>query len=213
MKTYSNLCSADLARQLAAAGVLASGAQNGPITRPTPPGLLICQVGGVIESTVFDVDRGYGTGFIIHLHVAVDLSIIRIWRWELDLPWTDPQFQWIAEPTGEKFPLDMYQIPGCAALKYPKEQVINHVRVVRRGRCLDGTLVGFGFESIPDSYPHGTTIDANLVLIDEMGRGFSTPVQLFADRSAKFRREKAGKTLEDLKWKNQAIPENAFIQS
>src|ERR1700722_17935797 len=98
MKTYSNLCSADLARQLATAGVLVRESQPTPITRPAPPGLLICQVGGVTESTAFDVGRGYGTGFIINVHVAVDLPNIRIWRWELDLPWEDPQFQWLAEP-------------------------------------------------------------------------------------------------------------------
>ncbi len=39
--------------------------------------------------------------------------------------------------------------------------------------------------SIPGSYRHGASIDTNLVLIDEMGREFSTPVQFWANRMAK----------------------------
>jgi hypothetical protein len=107
----------------------------------------------------------------------------------------------------------MYQIPGCPGLEHPKEEIINHARTLRRGRCLDGALVGLGFESIPDSDPHGTIIDASLALIDEMGRGFSTPVRLFADCSAKLRRAGEGKSSKDLIWEKRGIPKHELIQS
>jgi hypothetical protein len=179
MKTYSPLVVPDLTRQLVAAGFLAEDAH------PAPPRVLIAQVGGVLENSAFDADRGYGTGYSLSLHLAVDLPALTIWGWKLDLPWEDPQFQWLPEPQGSVFPVNMYQVPGCEGLKFPRDEVINHRRVLRRGYGLEGLLLGFGFASIPDSYRHGADIDANLVLIDEMRREFSTPVQFWANRMAK----------------------------
>jgi hypothetical protein len=193
MKTYSSLVASDLTRQLVAAGFLTEDAQDAAITHPAPPGLLICQVGGIVESSAFDLDCGSGTGYSLSLHIAVDLPTFAIWEWRLDLPWEDPQFQWLPDPPGRVFPDNMYQVPGCPGLKFPRDVVLNHRRVLRRGYGLDGLLLGFGFESIPDSYHHGANIDASLVLIDEMGRGFSTPVQLWANRMAKIDRKRTKK--------------------
>ena len=183
MRTYSSLVVPELTRQLVAAGFLLEDAH------PAPPRVLIAQVGGVFENSAFDAHRGYGTGYSLSLHIAVDRAAFAIWEWKLDLPWEDPQFQWLPEPQGSVFPVNMYQVPGCEGLKFPRDEVINHRRVLRRGHGLDGLLLGFGFESIPNSYRHGASIDANLVLIDEMGRKFSTPVQFWANRMAKIDRK------------------------
>jgi hypothetical protein len=191
MKTYSRLLAPDLTRQLVAAGILRGDAEDAANTHPTPPGLLVSQVGGFVESTAFDLDCGCGTGYILSLHVAVDLPAFGILGWRLDLPWEDPQFQWLTDPTEYMSSDNMYQVPGCSGLKYPRDEVINHRRLLRRGHGFKGLLLGYGFESIPDSYHHGATIDASLVLIDEMGRGFSTAVQLWADRSARINRKRA----------------------
>lgn len=183
MKMYSRLLLPELTDQLKAARILGAETGDGANTRPAPPGLLVCQVGGVADTTAFDLPCG-GTGFILWVHVAVDMPAFRILSWELVLPWEDAQFQWLADPS-ERVPSDgMYQVPGCVGLKYPRDQVLNHRRTLKRGHSLDGLLLGLGFESIPARYRHGTTIDASLVLIDEMGRGFSSPVQLWTDRSA-----------------------------
>jgi hypothetical protein len=192
MKTYSRLFVQDLTHQLKAAGVLTGDAEDAAITHPAPPGLLVSQVGGCAESSAFDLDCG-GTGYNLSLHVAVDLPALRILGWKLDLPWEDPQFQWLADPSEYMSSDEMYQIPSCVGLRYSRDEVINHRRLLQRGQGLDGFLLGYGFESIPDSYHHGATIDASLVLIDEMWRGFSTPVQLWADRSAKLNRQRRKK--------------------
>jgi len=194
MKTYSRNVAPNLTRQLEAAGVLTGDAQDGAGTHPAPPGLLISQVGGVVESSAFDLDSGYGTGYMLPLHVAVDLPAFGILGWQLDLPWEDPQFQWLTDPSEYAFPDSMYQVPACPRLKYPRDEVINHRRTLKRGHSLEGLLLGWGFESIPDSYHHGATIDASLVLIDELNRGFSTTVQLWADRSAKINWQRRKKT-------------------
>jgi len=194
MKTYSRLFAPDLTHQLEAAGVLTGDGQDGAVTHPAPPGLLISQVGGVVESSAFDLDCGYGTGYTLALHVAVDLPAFGISGWKLDLPWEVPQFLWLTDPSEDTSRDSMYQVPGCAKLKFPREVVINHRRVLQRGHALDGLLLGYSFESIPDSHHHGGTIDAGLVLVDEIGRGFSTPVQLWVDRSAKIARQRRKKT-------------------
>lgn len=193
MRTYSRLGGQDLTRRLVDAGFLAGDAQDSAIIDPAPPGLFISQTGSIFENSASDCDSGYGTLYSLSLHLAVDVPAMAIWGWRLDLPWEDPQFQWLAEPQGHEFPENMYQFPGCPDLMFPRDEVINHRRRLQRGRGLDGLLLGFGFESIPDSYRHGATIDASLVLIDDMGRDFPTPVQLWANRIARIDRRQAKK--------------------
>jgi hypothetical protein len=185
MKMYSRLFEPDLTHQLEATGVITGDAQDVATTHASLPGLLVRQVGGDVVNSVFDLDCGYGAGYILALHVAVDLPAFGIWGWKLDLPWEDPQFQWLTDPSEQRSLDNMYQVPGCPRLSFPREEVINHRRLLRRGHSLDGLLLGWGFESIPDTYRHGTKIEASLVLIDEMERGFTTPVQLWANRGAR----------------------------
>lgn len=193
MKMYSRLFEPDLTHQLEATGVITGDAQDVATTHSSLPGLLVRQVGGDVVNSAFDLDCGYGTGYRLALHVAVDLPAFKILRWELHLPWEDPQFQWLTDPS-EQVSLDnMYQVSGCYRLELPRNEVINHRRLLRRGHSLDGLLLGRGFESIPDSYRHGAKIEASLVLIDKMERGFTTPVQLWANRGAKIDRPRRKK--------------------
>jgi hypothetical protein len=193
MKRYSNLFAPDLTRQLVSTGFLPVDAQDAAITHPAPPWLKVSQEAGPVENSIFDLDCGSGTGCILDLQIAVDLGAFSIWGWELDLPWKDPEFRFLPEPTGESFPYNMYKFPGCETLIFPRDDVINHRRRLQRGHGLDGLLLGSSFESIPDSYKHGAQIEASLVLIDEMRRAFSTPVQLWADRIAKINRQRRKK--------------------
>lgn len=191
MKPYSRNLAPDLIRKLEDAGVIT---EDPAITHPTSPGLQICQVGGVVESSAFDLDGGHGTGFMLALHVAVALPTFRIWGWRLDLPWEELQIQWLMDPREQVPPDEMYQVPGRAGLRIPRDEVINHHRLLRPGYSLDGWLIGWGFESIPDTYGHAEIIKASLVLVDEMGRDFPTPVELWADRWAKINRQKRKKS-------------------
>jgi hypothetical protein len=212
MKTYSRLGASDLTRQLVTGGFLAGEAQDAAFIHPAPPGLLISQDVDMMASSAFDLDCCPGTGYNLFLHIAVDLPRFAIWEWMLDLPWKDPQIQWLPDPTGHTFPNNMYQFPGCPDLKFPRDEVINHRRMIRRGRPLDGMLLGYGFESIPDSYRHGANIDASLVLIDEMGRGFSTPVKLWINRRAKIDRKRTKKTTRGRLFENRDRSESELVK-
>ena len=155
MKMYSRLFEPDLTHQLEATGVITGDAQDVATTHSSLPGLLVRQVGGDVVNSAFDLDCGYGTGYRLALHVAVDLPAFKILRWELHLPWEDPQFQWLTDPSEEVSLDNMYQVSGCYRLEFPRNEVINHRRLLRRGHSLDGLLLGRGFESIPDLYRHG----------------------------------------------------------
>lgn len=191
MNKYSRIVVPDLTRQLVATSFLPVDAQDAAITHAAPPWLAISQVGGLVENSIFDPDCGSGTGCILDLHIAVDRRAFSIWGWELDLPWKDPNFQWLPEPRGSKFPENMYQIPGCKGLEYPPGVVINHRHLLQRGHILEGLLLGHSFAPIPDSYHHGANIDARLVIIDEMGLSFSTQVELWVNRIARIDRKPA----------------------
>jgi hypothetical protein len=212
MKMYSRLFAPDLTHQLEAAGILTGDAQDAAITHPAPPWLKISQEGGPFENSIFDLDCGGGTGCMLDLHVAVDRQLFPIWRWLLDLPRKGPKFQWLPEPPGGKFPDNMYKFPGREALMYPRDQVINHLSLVKRGYNLNGLLLGYSFESIPDSYRNGANIDASLVLVDEMGRGFSTAVQLCVNRMAKIDRKRAKPKTRRPIFENQYCAEDELVQ-
>jgi hypothetical protein len=209
MKTYSRLHIPSLTRQLVVAGFLAGDAQDAASTFPAPGGVLVSQDGGIVENSAFDLDCGYGTGFMLSLHIAVDLPAFAIWKWQLDLPWNDLQIQWLPDPLGIVYD-DMYQIPGWD-VRFARSEVINHRRALRRGHGLDGLLLGFSFESIPALYQHGANIDASLVLISEMGRDFSTPVQLWANRIAKIDRKQAKANRKGWLFENRDCVENGLV--
>src|ERR1700741_3197499 len=161
MKSYSRLALPELTRQLITSKVITEDAQNGAIDHPAPRVLISQEGSGIAESSAFDLDGGYGAGYILSLRIATDLPTLEIYEWRLTLPWEDPRFQWLPDP-----PNNIFEFPDHQT--FPRDVVINHRRVLHRGRILDGFLLGFGFESIPDRYRHGKDIPASLVLIDGM---------------------------------------------
>jgi hypothetical protein len=211
-KMYSRLLVPDLTRKLIDAGILSGDAPDAAIT-PARKDVLICQFGGVDESSAFDLDCGHGTGYMLSLHVAVDLPRFKIWRWELDLPWEDPQFQWLADPAEYSSVEEMYQF--SSTLKYPRAEVVNHRHELQRGRGLDGLLLGRGYESIPASYRHGATVTASLILTDDMNHDFVTPVQLWVNRGALIDRKRAKATTKNRRrlFDKQDFAKDGVIQS
>ena len=213
MKKYSRLVAPEIPRQLVAGGFLTADAHDASITHRAPPGLLIRQVEGNVVNSAFDLNCGHGTGIRLDLHVAVDLPAFSIRGWELDVPWEADQIEWLPEPDGDVYPYNMYTFHNSREVEYPQDEVINHRRMLRRGHGLHGLLLGRSLRSIPDSYQHGATIDASLMLIDEMGREFSTPVQLWIDRIAKIDRKPRKKSTRRPLFENDDYAEAELIQT
>ncbi len=194
MKPYSRLDPIELTTQLSTAKVIHSDTGNSGVPQPAPSWLNVRQHGIRFNNSVGDVERGYGTRCCLHLHIAVDRPEFSIQGWELSLPWESLPVEWLADPADQVPHRDDYLWGNWTGLTYPRNEVINHRHLVRRGHGLDGLLLGYCLTVIPDSYCHGSTLNLELALFDEMGRAFSIPVELYVDRGAKIdRKEKPRK--------------------
>ena len=186
MKNRSFAVSEDLVQRLVAAGCpVFAGRDFEKAAAAVSHRLLILQDGSLLDSRAIETDCG-GTAFTIGVYVSCDLPRITIYRWEVELPWEDPQFLWLTDPGESKFSPSVYTLTGTSE-RFPRELVLNHRSSVTRGRTLCGLLLGFGFERIPDRYRHGNSIEVRLSLVDHMGRSFPSSFSLWVDRSVRSR--------------------------
>jgi hypothetical protein len=143
--------------------------------------LKILQDGSLVDSRAIELDCG-GTAYTIGVYVGCDLGAITIYKWELELPWQDSQFRWLDDPEECAQDPSLYTLPGFIPLTFAREMVINHRRLLTRGHSLRGLLLGYGYESIPDRYRHGSSIEVKLSLVDQVGRSFPSSFSLRVDR-------------------------------
>jgi hypothetical protein len=180
------------ARRMRAAGVLLHIEEDdemGP--KETPTGLHIRQVGGLIESSAFDI-RPSGTGYRISLRITSNLpGAFAISHFGLELPWKDSNFNWLEDPIEFAADQSLYRFPGKYPLEHPREMVINHcasvTRMWSRGQSISGYLLAFG-GPMPDTVTHGEMVPAIVNVVDQFNRKYSSPIYLWADRAVKFQR-------------------------
>jgi hypothetical protein len=158
--------------------------------------LLVYQMGGTEESSVFDC--GCIPGFKIHLTITFNTSMFAISRFDLELPWQQPNILWLEDPLVIDGPSRRYRFYGGDFLEFERHQVINHYADVRRtfsaGQSIQGFLLGTGSEPIPPAFPHGAMIPAFLHIYDQFWRQYRATVELRADRRSGIRRR--GKLLD-----------------
>ena len=115
-------------------------------------------------------------GYILDSIIVSTISNTIITEWELNLPWEDPLFQWLADgdDSGQQ-----YSFPGKHPLEFPRDEVLNHrfrsKRPLRRGDMLEGLLLGVGYAPIPEVFPHGCEISMDFTIHSQWG--FSHPSQ------------------------------------
>lgn len=134
-------------------------------------------------SFAYELD-GYSTGYIVDVSFLASLPRdAEIASINLELPWQDPLFSWLADPqtTGES---EMYLFPGTR-LAYDRSQVINH-RIgtgyaLPRYRSFSGLLLGVG-EEMPKTIHHGSEIPGSVRMTDQFGESHSGAMLLLADR-------------------------------
>jgi hypothetical protein len=114
-------------------------------------GLIVYQVGGAMESSAFECSGG--TGLMVELVITINLSMLAISYFDLELPWEKIGFCWLPDPLeidGSSF----YRF-GSRDLEFERIQVINHRADVRRnysrGQSIRGLLLGLDMAPIPDA--------------------------------------------------------------
>ncbi len=139
------------------------------------------------------VNEGPGTRYTVDLNITCTRGEVSLRDFRLTLPWEDPSLAWLPDPREIKAPYEAYRFRGTA-LSYPREEVINHHcrDVLRRGRYIEGLLLGFGMKAIPNEYRHGTMLQLNLSVIAGVGT-FSVLVEFEIDRTADLLRKDSGR--------------------
>ena len=146
--------------------------------------LIIEQQDSILENQIFETIHG-GTGLRISLRIGYGARRkMTISDWQFDLPGMKSQPIWLEDPLEQLPAMDLYRIPGAKHEEYTRDIVINHHRVLKDGDVVEGFLLGFWMECLPDIYTHGISVNATLVLLDEIGRDYRTEVSLLVDRKS-----------------------------
>ncbi|MFZ0736015.1 MAG: hypothetical protein WAM96_02880 [Candidatus Acidiferrales bacterium] len=153
-----------------------------------PSALQIDVTGGDLETGAFDLRPG-GTGYRISLSLTVLREPFAIAAFELELPWTSSPVIWLSDPAEGNASSSIYRFPGRHSDQFPRDSVINHRadarRSLSRGQCIEGFLLGYGSDSIPDCFQHGGHVPGTFGVVDQFGELHSTEINFWLDRSSK----------------------------
>ena len=139
--------------------------------------ILVIQQGSDITNLIFHLP-GDMTG--ITLDVAVinnsHRSNVIIRHYDLELPWNDPQFDWLPDPKGVQKD-NAYTFAGGWP-SYPRDRVLNHRTyaqgTLEPGDVVQGVLVGCGPASIPDDIRGRDDVAMTLAVYDQNGKRHSS---------------------------------------
>jgi hypothetical protein len=150
----------------------------------TPPPVLIRQLGGVLENSAFSLPCG-ATVVMLYISITNDLPNFAISRFELGLPWSDPNFWWLEDPEySSPARVSEYRFPGTKDC-FARNTVLNHrsdiSKNLRRGQSIEGFLLGFGFKKIPPEL-YGKMVPAFLTVVDQFEQAYSEEIDLSIQR-------------------------------
>jgi hypothetical protein len=156
-------------------------------------GVEIEQVGGLHESTIFELESGRW-GCVIPVKITNQApKPIYYGDVQLRMPWEDDLFDWLTpiqvpvrsrEKRGGRG-YQAYRFPGRLGLEFPYKEVANHILL--EGRCLSpkrpvtGLLLAIG-GLMPDHLQHGQWLDVTLAIIGTDHREYSQQIQLWTER-------------------------------
>jgi hypothetical protein len=178
----------DVTQQMRELGVPSdvTGADLIPVTSPSS--VRIDCVGGATETCVFDLGPPGGTGYMASVSLTVQREPFAIAQFALTFPWKIRPLIWLSDPVDGNRPRNTYQFPGPNALEFPRRLVINHradpCRNLRHGTCIEGLLLAWGLDSIPDCFQHGSDAVGRLSIFDQFDQEHSAEVNFWIDRSA-----------------------------
>jgi hypothetical protein len=162
-----------------------AGTRGSPILR-------IKQVGGVIESQIFE-SESFGVGCILNLEIVNDGGRpIYLRDFEIELPCMEPQFCLLPDPLDSNETSRGYRFAGTK-IEFPRNIVINRFvpssTRFAKGGLVAGLVLSQGPEPIPECYKHGQTLEAKFSVVDQFRDRHSESVILYVDRSAQFSRK------------------------
>ncbi len=113
--------------------------------------------------------------------VPCTLCGLRVW-----LLWTDIPVELLQDPA-DPFAPRTYRFPGQTSGGFDKSEVIvQSGKTLTRGRSVEGLLLGYHFDPIPQSFRHGTKVPIELGIEDQFGEFYSRELFLTVDRTAEW---------------------------
>jgi hypothetical protein len=150
-------------------------------------GLRVYQWGGLTESRVTAIASYGGFAVILNLGIRINLPRFAILAFRFVLPWKTDSFYWLPDPLETFSSSQCYSFPDSRLPEFERSEALNHYADERRiyspGQSVKGALLGFGLDSIPEEFKHGTMIPAYVVIYDQFSRELRSPVKLWLDRS------------------------------
>ncbi|MFZ0736474.1 MAG: hypothetical protein WBL70_18010 [Candidatus Acidiferrales bacterium] len=160
--------------------------------------LHVQELGGYMESRVFDEWEGRGSRYLIGIRLGTDLpGGIIVSNWNFFPPWGNPHICW-------DYGLQDI-VPANEQLRYseffnsPLSEVLHQRRRLTRGRPVVGFLCGRSVESIPESTVVHATARAKLELVDETGSTVRLDIHLAVDhRTARIAKPRTNEHRESI---------------
>jgi hypothetical protein len=151
-----------------------------------PAGIEIEQVGGILESSIFQLPGGL-TGYMVCVAMTNQTSQTIYCRdVEIRVPWEDSLFHWMPDPR-ETRGSKAYRFPGRGSPEFPRDQVINHVLLeggaLTPRRPLEGWLLATG-RPVPDSLRDRQGLDATLAIHASNRIEYTETIHLWTERLA-----------------------------
>ena len=179
----------DIAQQMRELNVPSDVTGADLIAPASPSSIRIDYIGGVTETSIFDLGYPGGTGYMASLSLTVLREPFAIAEFAMTFPWKIRPIIWCSDPAEGNGPRNCYRFPGRNPLEYPRDAAINHRadprRNLTRGTCIQGLLLGWGLDSIPDCFQHGSHVVGTVSIFDQFDAEHSAEIEFWIDRSAK----------------------------
>ncbi len=129
-----------------------------------------------------------------HVEYIFDLRLtsrspaeIEIRGFKCRLPWPDPNFTFLGDPRIYTPGEQEQTLPSLRGFRC--NEVLNHRKdelgKIKPGDFLEGVLLAWSMDTrVPADYLHGHPASVEIVVVDQLGREHSSPVNVFVDRSA-----------------------------
>jgi hypothetical protein len=152
----------------------------------------IDQVGGMIESQLFELEDGR-VACIADIAVTNQTSrTIYVVDVELRVPWDNSLFKWLTphqvkpqDRAKRESAYSVYRFPGKYGLELAYNEVINHLLLERKRLPaklpLEGCLLGIG-GLMPPGLRHGQWRDVTLTIVGSDHAEYSRTIHLWTDR-------------------------------
>jgi hypothetical protein len=180
-----------LARRIRGAGIpIYIGEDDGAVVSgDASKGLLVYTDGPRTETRAFDF---YGTAaYVLNVVITINLPHFAISAFGLELPW-ESYVWWLDDPGEVDGRVAVYRFDRSYLPEFDRNLVLNHFadveRTWARGKSLRGYLLGVGNDPIPPQYQQGATIPAFLIVYDQLGKAYRSPISIWRDTTVRPRR-------------------------